>query len=160
MTYTIDRIRKEDNDAICHIIQTVGAEHGAIGDGFGPSDPEVTCMSEHYLDTQNSLYLVARLDDKIVGGSGIAPFNKSVETCELKKLYLLPETRGLGMGLELTLQCLQYARSQGFAHCYLDTLSTMKPAIALYERLGFKHLSKPPEGTEHNGCDVWMLKDL
>ncbi|EGA69497.1 putative acetyltransferase [Vibrio sinaloensis DSM 21326] len=34
----------------------------------------------------------------------------------------------------------------------------MESAIKLYERLGFHHLDQPLEGTEHGGCDVWMLK--
>lgn len=157
---TIEPIRAEHDSEICTIIQTVGAEFGAIGDGFGPSDAEVLTMSQHYTAEQQSLYLVAHLNGKIVGGGGIAPFQGSHQTCELKKLFLLPESRGLGIGKQLVQHCLEFAAQQGFTQCYLDTLSSMTAAISLYEQMGFTHLDRPLDGTEHSGCDVWMLKNL
>ena len=160
MNYKIQPIQKADDSVVCEIIKEVGAEYGAIGDGFGPSDPEVLCMSQNYTDLSKSRYLVAKVEGKVVGGCGIAPFNDCQNVCELKKLFLLPESRGLGLGRTLTMQCLEYAKSEGFESCYLDTLKNMTSAIALYERLGFIHLEQPLAGTEHNGCDVWMLKQL
>lgn len=145
---------------MCDIIQRVGAEFGAIGDGFGPSDAEVVNMSAYYrLDNRWGYWLVT-LDDELVGGGGIAPFNDSDSVCELRKLFLLPQSRGHGLGKKLALHCLDWARLQGFRECYLDTLSTMTSAVHLYESLGFEHLNAPMAGTEHNGCDVWMLKQL
>ncbi|WP_019614831.1 GNAT family N-acetyltransferase [Psychromonas ossibalaenae] len=160
MSYHISEIQPADDKTICNIIKSVGIEHGAVGEGFGPSDPEVECMSSHYNGNNNSRYLVAKIDGRVVGGGGIAPFNGSSETCELRKLFLLPESRGFGIGKALTEQCLDYAKSQGYLHCYLDTLSAMKPAIKLYENAGFRHLAQPLAGTIHGSCDVWMLKEL
>lgn len=160
MSLVISPITPQQNAQICKIIKAVGEEFGAIGEGFGPSDPEVLAMSEYYTLESQSLYLVASVDGKIVGGCGIAPFNRSLDTCELKKLFLLPQGRGLGLGRQMSEQCLQFATQQGFQQCYLDTLSVMTSAITLYEKLGFSHLEKPMAGTEHNGCDVWMIKSL
>ncbi|WP_394144741.1 GNAT family N-acetyltransferase [Vibrio atypicus] len=158
MSVQIDPIKPEQNEAICQIIKAVGAEFGAIGEGFGPSDPEVLAMSHYYTDDKQSLYLVATLNGKIVGGCGIAPFNDSAKVCELKKLFLLPESRGLGLGKKMAKQCLSFAKKKGFGECYLDTLTSMTSAIQLYEKLGFEHLNQPLNGTEHSACDVWMLK--
>ncbi|MDY7220478.1 GNAT family N-acetyltransferase [Denitrificimonas sp. JX-1] len=160
MGYEIQEIQAKYNAKICAIIKRVGQEFGAIGEGFGPSDPEVNAMSEHYTDSTSSKYLVAIVNNDIVGGGGIAPFNGSADVCELRKLFLLPESRGLGIGKKLTEECLAYAKSKGYKQCYLDTLKSMTSAISLYERLGFKHLDAPLEGTIHGGCDVWMLKAL
>ncbi|UPQ86942.1 GNAT family N-acetyltransferase [Vibrio sinaloensis] len=160
MTILIEPIQAQHNSEICKIIKSVGKEFGAIGEGFGPSDAEVEAMSDHYTLDKNSLYLVASIDGKIVGGCGLAPFQGSESICELKKLFLLPESRGFGLGKQLTERCLTFAESQGFSQCYLDTLKTMTSAIKLYESLGFNHLDKPLDGTEHGGCDVWMLKTL
>lgn len=160
MTVSIQPITEKQNDEICAIIKAVGAEFGAVGEGFGPSDPEVLAMSHYYTLDRKSLYLVATLNGKIVGGCGLAPFNDSAQVCELKKLFLLPESRGLGLGKQLSKQCLEFAKEQGFKQCYLDTLKSMVSAIKLYETLGFEHLDKPLTGTEHGGCDVWMLKQL
>ena len=165
-TFDIKLIEKENDDAICQIIKSVGAEYGAIGDGFGPSDPEVLAMSQYYIDQDRSAYFVVILEGKVVGGGGIAPFtaskssNVDSDICELRKLFLLPETRGFGIGKALTKHCLAFAKSKDFKQCYLDTLASMTSAIKLYEHLNFKHLDKPIQGTIHGGCDVWMLKDL
>jgi len=160
MHFEIRNIKPEDDKHICHIIKTVGAEFGAIGDGFGPSDEEVECMSQYYKEADNALYLVAVKDNQLIGGGGIAAFHKSTTICELRKLFLLPESRGLGIGKKLTKLCLEYAQSRQYQQCYLDTLSNMKPAITLYKRFGFRHLQEPLNETIHSGCDVWMLKEL
>ena len=160
MPIAISLIQPSQDNEICTIIKAVGAEFGAIGEGFGPSDLEVLAMSKHYTEEKQSLYLVAMHHGKVVGGCGVAPFNGSSQICELKKLFLLPEGRGLGLGKKLSEQCLNFAKRQGFQQCYLDTLASMQSAVALYSKLGFEHLSAPMAGTEHNGCDVWMLKML
>ena len=160
MSYEIQEIKPSHDTQVCEIIKKVGEEYGAIGEGFGPSDPEVNAMSQHYNDESSSRYFVAFIKGSIVGGSGIAAFNDSNDVCELRKLFLLPESRGLGLGKKLTEDCLVYAKSKGYKQCYLDTLHSMKSAIELYEKLGFKHLDKPLAGTIHNSCDVWMLKEL
>jgi len=160
MSYEIKKIEPQYDNKVCEIIKKVGEEYGAIGEGFGPSDQEVSAMSQHYTDSNSSLYLVATVEGNIVGGSGVAAFNGSNEICELRKLFLLPDSRGLGLGKKLTESCLDYAKNKGYQKCYLDTLASMKSAISLYESLGFKHLEQPLESTIHSGCDVWMLKDL
>ncbi len=158
--YQIIPIQAQHDAAICRIIQQVGAQYGAVGEGFGPADAEVSCMSQHYLVENRSQYLVAVLDGQVVGGAGIAPFLHYSEICELKKLFLLPSSQGLGIGKALTQACLAFASKQGYQQCYLDTLSNMQAAIRLYEQLGFSHLQQPLAGTLHGGCDVWMLKSL
>ena len=45
MSVEIVPIRKEHNEEVCRIIQSVGAEFGAVGEGFGPGDAEVLDMS-------------------------------------------------------------------------------------------------------------------
>ncbi len=158
--YQIIPIQAQHDATICQIIQQVGAQYGAVGEGFGPADAEVSCMSQHYLAANRSQYLVALVDGQVVGGAGIAPFLHYSEICELKKLFLLPSSQGLGIGAALTQACLAFASEQGYQQCYLDTLSNMHAAIRLYQQLGFSHLKQPLTGSVHGGCDVWMLKEL
>lgn len=160
MNLEIVRVSALHDAELCNVIKRVGAEYGAVGEGFGPSDAEVENMSRFYTEENQSLYLVALLDGKLVGGCGLAPFTPGSDTCELKKLFLLKESRGLGLGKKLSEMCLDFAKQKGFRQCYLDTLTNMTSAVRLYEKLGFEHLTKPLEGTLHNGCDVWMLKQL
>lgn len=160
MDYAIEGIKPKHDARICEIIQRVGAEFGAVGEGFGPSDPEVNAMSAHYMEATSSQYLVATVNGEIVGGGGVAAFNGSAQVCELRKLFLLPEGRGFGLGKALTEECLAFARAKGYKKCYLDTLKCMTSAVALYEKLGFIHLEQPLAGTIHSACDVWMVKEL
>lgn len=160
MQFSIDPISAADDRRIGEIIRAVGAEYGAVGDGFGPSDPEVSEMSNNYRDDLGSRYFVAQIQGELIGGAGIAPFGDRIDICEFKKLFILPEGRGLGIGRTLTESCLKFAKATGYRKCYLDTLSTMTAAIALYRKIGFKELDQPLDGTIHGGCDVWMLLDL
>ena len=160
MNYKVQPIEVQHDAEICKVIKQVGAEYGAIGEGYGPSDPEVEMMSRFYNDDSASRYFVVLVDEIIIGGAGIASFDGRDDVCELRKLFLLPESRGLGLGKLLTEHCLEYAKSKGYKKCYLDTLNRMKGAISLYEKLGFKHLTQPLQGTIHSSCDVWMLKKL
>ena len=160
MAYTITPIKPAHDRSICQIIKSVGAEFGAIGAGFGPSDPEVLCMSQHYGKEGGSIYYVASVANEIVGGGGISAFNGSQEVCELRKLFLLPEYRGRGIGEALARKCLAYAKTSGYARCYLDTLSSMQAAISLYRKLGFQKLAAPLAGSGHTGCDMGMIRNL
>ncbi len=155
MLYKIEDIRSDHDEGICAVIERVGAECGAIGEGFGPSESEVRCMSQHY-GTGGSIYYIVSITDQVIGGCGISAFNGSHEVCELRKLFLLPGYRRLGIGESLACKCLDFAESKGYGSCYLDTLSSMKSAISLYKKLGFQ-ICRQLEGA-HSGCDVGMIK--
>lgn len=65
--------------------------------------------------------------------------------CELKKMYLLPEGRGLGLGQILLDKVLSYAKKKGYKQCYLETLQSMDKTSRLYKKTGFIWLDKPIE---------------
>jgi ribosomal protein S18 acetylase RimI-like enzyme len=70
----------------------------------------------------------------------IRPF--STNTCEMKRLYVRTEYRGIGIGRQLVRTAISAAREIGYEAIYLDTLPPMTAAIALYESLGFREI--PP----------------
>ena len=113
-------------------------EFGASGQGFAIHDKEVEDMVAAY-SQKRCAYFVCEVDGEIVGGGGIAPLEGGDEdTCELKKMYFLPEGRGKGLGQQVLQACLQAAREIGFKYCYLETFNTMHKAMKLYEKNGFK----------------------
>jgi len=154
------RITPDDSEAVGGIIRTVMPEFGASGEGFAIHDSEVNDMYAAY-NTTGTAYYVWEENGRIIGGGGVGPLaGASPEICELKKMYLLPEARGRGLGAKLLGTCLQAARTLGYRQCYLETFHTMKSAMQLYERFGFKRIPGSLGNTGHFGCDIFYSLDL
>lgn len=77
---------------------------------------------------------------------------------EVTKMTVQPEARGGGLALRLLEACEAAARDAGAHRLYLETSSTLGPALGLYARFGFVHL--PPQPTPYARADVWMEKRL
>jgi putative acetyltransferase len=153
-------IRPEDDAAVAAIIRDVMASFGATGPGYSSSDPEVDAMSAAY-DGARAAYFVLEDDGIVVGCGGIAPLEGAgPDTCELRKMYLLPVARGRGLGRAMLQRCLDAARGRGYRRCYLETLAAMQAARELYEKAGFRKLSAPLGSTGHSGCNQHYLLEL
>ncbi|KZC39587.1 MULTISPECIES: GNAT family N-acetyltransferase [Rhodanobacter] len=158
--YLIRRIEPSDNAAIAAIIRTVMPEFGADGPGFAIHDAEVDTMCEAYAQPRSSYFVVER-DGAVIGGGGVAPLqNAEADVCELRKMYFLPAARGIGAGAAMMQRCLDAARTHGFQRCYLETLTGMDAAQALYKRSGFTPLCAPLGGTGHFSCDRFFIREL
>ncbi len=154
-------IRTEDDPAVAAVIRAVMPEFGADGPGFAIHDPEVDHMSQAYARVGCCYEVVVDAAGRVVGGGGIAPLEGGPEgVCELKKMYFLKEARGCGMGVALIRQLLDRAKALGYATCYLETLTGMDAAQAVYRKVGFQMLCAPMGSTGHHGCDRWFSLDL
>ena len=158
--FSIRPIAPADDDAVAGIIRTVMPEFGAGGAGFAVHDPEVDFMSRAYA-TSRSAYFVVERDGRVHGGGGVAPLaGGAADICELRKMYFLPALRGLGAGRALMARCLDAARDFGFHRCYIETLTGMDAAQALYLKSGFTRIDAPLGNTGHHGCNRFYLRDL
>ncbi|KAJ5730836.1 uncharacterized protein N7483_005344 [Penicillium malachiteum] len=77
--------------------------------------------------------------------------------CEMKRLYVLPEARGLRLGNNLVVAVLERASALGYRGIRLDTLPDMTAAQRLYRRYGFVEISPyydtPIKTTIFMGCE-------
>jgi len=164
--HAIRPIKAGDRAAVARLIRVVMPEFGAKGPGFAINDPEVDDMYGAYQAARSGYFVVTRPDartgaDAVVGGAGYAPLvGGDGKTCELRKMYFMPEVRGLGLGHTLLAECLAHATRAGFERMYLETLAAMSQARALYERSGFRRLPAPMGATGHFGCNSFYVRDL
>lgn len=159
-TYIIREIKPKDNPEVKTVIQSVLVEMGVPKVGTAYEDVSLNDMYATY-DAPRMAYFVVEENGRIIGCAGIAPLQGGEEEiCELQKMYFLAEARGRGVGAEMMKTCLDFARSQGFKKCYLETLPYMEGARKLYARTGFTSLEKPIGDTGHYNCTMWMIKDL
>jgi putative acetyltransferase len=158
--FEIRPIAPQDDAAVAAIIRSVMPEFGACGAGYAIHDAEVAGMFQAY-QAPRSRYFVLVRSGEVVGGAGVAPLAGGASgTCELRKMYLLPQARGMGQGERLLRLCLDTARGFAFDTCYLETTSKMLQAQSLYRKLGFRPLPAPRGATGHFGCDQWFEKSL
>ena len=160
MDIQISRIQPSHNQALATIVRNALAEFGANRPGTVYFDPSTDSLFEVF-KAPGSIYYVALNKDKVVGGAGIFPSNGLPEdVCELVKMYLVPEARGIGVGRLLIEKCLAFAKEAGYKRVYLETLPELKKAINVYEKFNFTYLPVPMGNTGHFGCDVWMIREL
>jgi putative acetyltransferase len=76
------------------------------------------------------------------------------------KLYLAPAARGTGLGKTLMLKAMNWAKENGYMQVYLETMPELSNAVTMYEKLGYKRLTKSLGNSGHCGCNIWMLKKL
>jgi GNAT superfamily N-acetyltransferase len=89
-------------------------------------------------------------EEDVVGIVALRRFQttNAIPTCELKRLYLTPASRGLGVSKLLMDVVLDKARDLGYEEMLLDTLSSMTPAMRLYEKYGFVEIGSYYESVE------------
>ena len=156
----IRTIEPRDDIAVAHIIRSVMPEFGADGPGFAIHDAEVDAMYANYTRPR-SAYFVIEMHGRVLGGGGVAPLaGGDADICELRKMYFLPELRGRGAGRALMQRCLDAARGFGFRRCYIETLTGMDTAQALYSKSGFAPLPGPLGATGHHGCNRFFIREL
>jgi GNAT superfamily N-acetyltransferase len=87
----------------------------------------------------DGVFLVVRGDDgAAVACGGIARFDET--RGELKRMYVLPEHRGRGLGRRLLAELEAAARRLGYASIVLETGDRQHEALALYTSSGYERI--------------------
>jgi putative acetyltransferase len=160
MNISIRPIQKGDNPFLAKIVKDTLTEFGANHPGTVYYDATTDALYELF-QTKGAAYFVAEINNEIVGGGGIYPTEGlPADTCELVKMYLLPQARGTGLGRTLIEKNISYAKEAGYKNIYLETMPELKQALKVYAKFGFEYLKGPMGNSGHTGCSLWMLKSL
>jgi putative acetyltransferase len=158
--YTVRLIQLSDNPSIYKLIRKVFEEYKINKPGTAYFDECLPYLYETYT-TAKSAYFIVEDYEKVVGGGGIYPtIGLPKDTCELVKMYLLPEVRGKGIGQLLINHCFEKARELNYTKMYLETLTELKEAIILYEKNEFTYLKAALGNSGHHSCSIQMIKNI
>jgi len=107
---------------------------------FQGFDEELASLPGRYAPPSGELLLARNAYGKPIGCVALRAMNEKgiFNSCEMKRLYVAPEGRGLGLGKALIDATVRLARRAGYAEMRLDTLPNMAQAIHLYKEAGFE----------------------
>lgn len=122
---------------------------------FQNLDDELSDPAKKYTAPEGEL-LVAVDEGKVIGM--VAYHRHSDTRCEMKRLYVRPEARGLHLGEKLVMEITAHAKKAGYTEMVLDTIVPLKAAISLYKKCDFEEC----EAYYHNPMDdvIYMRKVL
>ena len=117
---------------------------------------ELDSLPGHYGPPHGEL-LLAKRGDHVLGCIGLRSLEPP-RVAEIKRLFVRPQARKMGVGQALVSAILATAKNLGYGEIKLDTLPEMEGAIALYERNGFAPI--PPYGSHPYPGLVTLGKNL
>lgn len=132
--FNIRAAKDTDTIAIKGIVFSVLKEYGLTPDEED-TDQDLASVESFYFEN-GGYFAVVEDEGKIIASTGLHKIDS--RRCELRKMYMLPEYRGRGLGRQLLSFSIDKARAMGFEVMTLETASVLKEAIALYEKFGFE----------------------
>ena len=152
--YSIRRAGATDIVAIRQLVEGVLAEYGLACDWSGV-DSDLADIDASYRAHGGLFEVAVGSDGRVAGCCGV--FALDAATCELRKMYLLKDARGQGVGGRLLQRALAFARHRGYRRVELETASVLKEAIALYAGAGFVPIKRDHLAPR---CDQAFALDL
>ena len=107
---------------------------------------------EGYILNQSGVILIALDKGEPIGCCAL--IKQTDDTFELAKMAVSPKAQGKGVGLLLGKSIVERAKLMGLKRLYLESNSVLKPAICLYEKIGFKPIKGA--SSPYARCDVQM----
>jgi putative acetyltransferase len=114
------------------------------------SDPDT-----HILAEGGHVLFAIDEDDRVVGT--VALKHEGDGVYELTKMAVDPPVRGRGIGRLLMEGALRTYRAVEGRELFLESNSSLAPALKLYESVGFRHHTAPRPGSHYARADVYMV---
>ncbi len=143
-----------DQSRIQELIFDVLTEYGLPPDPAG-TDADLGDIEGHYTRAGGWFEVVEDDRGNLLGT--VALHRESETVCELRKMYLAKEARGLGLGRRMLERAIAQAKAMGFKTVVLETAGALKEAIALYTRYGFTRRFHPLASSR---CDQAFVLEL
>ena len=167
MPVTLRTLTADDTHAIGHVRQFFRNYAAWLGVdlSFQNFDQEMASLPGAYAEPQGRLFF-AEVGGRPAGCVGVRPLPDSDGVCEMKRLYVVPEERGHGVGAALALAAIKAAKEIGYRKLIIDTLPNMRMAVKLYRELGFteapNYYDTPIEGTMFLALDLenWSEEEI
>ncbi|WP_020560418.1 GNAT family N-acetyltransferase [Thiofilum flexile] len=106
---------------------------------FKNFEEELAALPGKYAPPQGELLAAIDKNGTMLGCAAVRTLEG--DTCEMKRLYVRPDARGIGLGEQLARCIIDIACTQGYTHMQLETLNSLQQAMQLYEKLGFKRIT-------------------
>ncbi|MFA6267201.1 MAG: GNAT family N-acetyltransferase [Pseudolabrys sp.] len=140
LSFTIDAVQSAADLADAIRLFRAYAESLPVDLAYQGFEAEMAAMPGKYAPPKGMLLLAKDAAGRAVGCGALRPIEPD-GTCEMKRLYVTADGRGLGLGKRLVERLFDEARRIGYREMRLDTLSSMTDAIALYRRFGFEPMA-------------------
>ncbi len=105
---------------------------------FQNFDEELAGLPGKYAPPDGALFLARAANGAPIGCVALRPFDEG--RCEIKRLYVAPQGRGLNLGRALVGHIMAEALRLGYRQALLDTASFMEAAQKLYAEAGFRDI--------------------
>ena len=136
-----------DRDPAAAVIRSVLTEYGLGWEPQG-ADQDVIDVETHYHSTGGEFWVIEQ-HNQILGTSAYYPIARGTQAAEIRKMYLVPQARGQGLGKFLLNELEAQINEKGYHQIWIETASVLTEAVHLYER----NCYSPATGIETARCD-------
>ena len=110
---------------------------------------------ENELKSKNSYYIVAKINNDIVGFAGIKVV---LDEADIMNIVTKKDMRNLGIGSALFKAIIDYSKNNGINKLTLEVNENNLSAIHLYKKYGFEKIAE--RAKYYNGTDTAVIMQL